>query len=115
MIIRAAVAMYRVLCWIQVTENTTASRSRIAKPVATMKRGQAVGTTRRSKMEANVIKAHIAEAWLDASASWKDEYASSYKTAVIDELESALDNLQKTSGQLGESIDTVLSSLREFD
>jgi hypothetical protein len=62
-----------------------------------------------------VIKAHIDEAWRDASAHWKDEHASRYKTAVIDELESTLDNLQKTSGRLDESIDVALLSLREFD
>jgi hypothetical protein len=69
----------------------------------------------RTDMEANVIKAQIDEAWRDASASWKDEYATRYKTAVISELESTLDHLQKTSNQLNEAIDTVLSSLREFD
>jgi hypothetical protein len=66
-------------------------------------------------MEANMIKAQIDEAWRDASSIWKDEYASRYKTAVISELESTLDHIQKTSRQLDEAINTVLSSLREFD
>jgi gamma-glutamyl phosphate reductase len=66
-------------------------------------------------MEANVIKAQIDEAWRDACASWKDEYTSRYKTAVISELENTIDHIQKTSRQLDEAINTVLSSLREFD
>jgi hypothetical protein len=61
-------------------------------------------------MEANLIKAHIDEAWQDASKSWKDEYAARYKIAVIDELGNTLDNLQKTARQLDEAIDTTLSS-----
>ncbi|GHT96248.1 hypothetical protein FACS1894141_6180 [Spirochaetia bacterium] len=66
-------------------------------------------------METNAIKVHIDETWHDASSTWKDEHASRYKIAIINELEITLDSLQKTSMQLNEASDTALSSLREFD
>ena len=66
-------------------------------------------------MEANVIKTKVEDAWSVVSSHWKDEYAARYRMAVIKELENTLDSIRNVSMQLSDSIDTALSSLREFD
>ena len=66
-------------------------------------------------METGVIKAKVETAWQDASARWKDECASRYRTAVIAELGNTLDRIRNTSEQLNEAADSALSNLREFD
>ena len=66
-------------------------------------------------MEASVIKSKVETTWQDASAQWKDEYASRYRTAVITELENTLDRIRNTSEQLNETIGATLSSLQKFN
>lgn len=66
-------------------------------------------------MDANTIKAQVEETWQDASVLWKDEYATRYKIAVINELENTLDQIQKATAQLNAAIDSTLSGLREFE
>lgn len=65
-------------------------------------------------MDAHVIKNAVETAWQEASSRWKDEYAARYRTAVIAELENALQRLGSTSAKLDEAIESTLSSLREF-
>ena len=65
-------------------------------------------------MEANLISSNVDAAWQDASAYWKDNYASRYRIAVIVELENSLSRINNSSKQLNDVIDDMLSSLRQF-
>ena len=65
-------------------------------------------------MEADVIKTRVVLSWQDASAHWKDEYASRYNKAVIVELENTLDRIRSASAQLSDDIYAALAELNEF-
>lgn len=66
-------------------------------------------------MEPRVIKSKINDLWLDASAQWKDEYASRFQIAVIGELENTLNSINCLYAQLRDSINDTLDGLREFE
>lgn len=65
-------------------------------------------------MGSDLIFARVVEAWQDTSQGWRDEYATRYKTAVIQELESALKTIQNLTTEINEASDTALSSLRKY-
>lgn len=65
-------------------------------------------------MGADSILVRVGEAWQDTSQVWRDEYATRYKTAVIQELESTLVTIRNLTTELNEASDTALSSLRKY-
>jgi hypothetical protein len=66
-------------------------------------------------LEAGVIKSKVETTWQDASACWKDDYATRFSVAVIAELKDILDRIRNTSEQLNEAVNSAISSLREFN
>ncbi|MDR1164418.1 MAG: hypothetical protein LBO66_00840 [Deltaproteobacteria bacterium] len=64
---------------------------------------------------ANAIKRDIQAAWDEVSLTWKDEYAKSFKAALIDKLGDALDDVQKVMDNLNEEIESARQRMRDIE
>lgn len=66
-------------------------------------------------MQINDIRDTVDNLWIDASVSWRDEMAQKYKVAVIDELDSLLNQMNKCCMQLDSANIDALRKLSEFE
>ena len=66
-------------------------------------------------MQINDIRNTVDNLWIDTSASWQDEMAKKYKAAVIDELDTLLNQMNKCCVQLDLASSDALRKLSEFE
>lgn len=66
-------------------------------------------------MQINDIRNTVDDLWIDTSASWQDEMAKKYETAVIDELDTLLNQMNKCCVKLDLASSDALRKLSEFE
>lgn len=65
-------------------------------------------------MQINDVKNSVENLWSDVSASWQDDIAKKYKTAMIDPMENILNSMQCSCNQLMFAKDEALRRLNEI-